>query len=162
LLKAILFDLGDTLVPVESEGKTMPHALDILKQLRSKFKLAVICNATTATLERVREILKDVGILDFFDAVVVSTDVGCSKPDERIFRIALEKLGVEPNEAIMVGNRISTDILGGNKTGMKTVLLKWSRKHEEEVTCELERPSYTIRSLEELMPIVREIEGNPL
>jgi len=161
LLKAILFDLGDTLVPVQGNEKTLPHALEVLAKLKSMYKLAIICNATTATLERVKEILKDAGILHFFDAVVVSTNVGYSKPDERIFQIALEKLGVKPQEAIMVGNRISTDILGGNKTGMKTVLIEWSNKHQEEATCEMERPSYIIHSLKELIPIIRELDKKP-
>lgn len=159
--KAILFDLGDTLVPVQGNEKTLPHALEVLTKLKSMYKLAVICNATTATLERVKEILRDADILHFFDAVVVSTDVGYSKPDERIFQIALKKLGVKPQEAIMVGNRISTDILGGNKTGMKTILIEWNNRHQEEVTCEIERPSYVIHSLRELMPIIRELNEKP-
>ena len=116
-------------------------------------------NATTATLERVKEIMKNAEILDFLDAIIVSTDVGHSKPDERIFQIALEKLGVEPQEAIMVGNRISTDILGGNKMDMKTVLIKWSSRHQEKVTCELEKPSYTIYSLKGLIPIIKKLGG---
>lgn len=101
--------------------------------------------------------MKNAEILDFFDAIIVSTQVGHRKPDERIFQTALEKPGVEPQEAIMVGNRISTDILGGNKMGMKTVLIKWSSRHQEKVTCELEKPSYTIHSLNELIPIIKKL-----
>ena len=91
--------------------------------------------------------------------MVVSTDVGYNKSDERIFQIALEKLGVKPQEAILVGNRISTDILGGNRTGMKTVLINWNKRHQEKVTCELERPTYIINSLKELIPIIRQLNG---
>lgn len=156
LLKAILFDLGNTLIPERGKPKTLPYAIEVLTELKSKFKLAVICNATTATLEKVKEIMREAGILHFFDAVVVSTDVGYRKPDERIFQITLEKLGVKPQEAIMIGNRITTDIIGGNRMGMKTILFKWNDKYPEEVTCELEKPSYTINSLNELIPIIRE------
>ena len=55
----------------------------------------------------------------------------------------------------MVGNRISADILGGNRVGMKTVLIKWNNRYRESVTCELDRPTYTIKSLRELVSIVR-------
>ena len=160
MLKAILFDLGNTLIQERGEAKALPYTIEVLTELKSKFKLAVICNATTASLEKVKEIMQEAGILDFFNAVVVSTDVGYRKPDEHIFQITLEKLGVEPQEAIMMGNRISTDILGGNRMGMKTVLFKWSNKYQEKVTCELEKPSYTIYSLNELMPIIWKIYEN--
>lgn len=63
----------------------------------------------------------------FFNVVIVSTDVGYDKPDERIFRIALERLSVKSDEVVMVGNRISTDILGGNKMGHEDNLGKVSR-----------------------------------
>jgi len=89
--------------------------------------------------------------------VVVSTDVGYRKPDEGIFRIALEKLGLRAGEVVMVGNRPSTDILGGNKLGMKTVLIRWSNRYPEKATCELEQPTYIIHSLREFLPIIQEL-----
>lgn len=161
MIKAILFDLGGTLVPEEGKAKTLPHVPEALAKLRFRFKHAVIRNATTATLDRVKGVLKEAGILDFFDAVVVSTDVGYSKPDERIRRIALGKLGVEPKVAIVAGERISTDILCGNRMRMKTAQIEWGDKHREEFICELEKHSYIIYSLKGLMPIVRELEKNP-
>ena len=150
MVKAVLFDLGGTLVK-EGQAIAFPHVVNVLDELRSKFKLAIVCNTNTANLEDVKEILKQVGILHFFDAVIVSKDVGFSKPDERIFQIALERIGVHPSEAVMVGNRVSTDILGGNKTGLKTILIKHHGEPQEEMTCEMEKPSQTIYSLKELL-----------
>ena len=161
LLKAILFDLGDTLIPVQGKPRAFPYAIEVLSHLQSRYNLAIICNATTATLERVKEILREARILEFFDVIIVSTDVGYDKPDERIFEIALERLGVEAREAIMVGNRITTDILGGNRMNMKTVLVKIVDRDREPVTCELEKPTYTISSLKELIPIIQQIEKSP-
>lgn len=111
MIRAVFFDLGDTLVPEEGDAKTLPHAREVLQELKSKCRLAVICNATVATEKHVREILRGAEIEEFFDAVVVSTDVGYRKPDEDIFRIALGKLGLKAEEAVMVGNRLSTDTL---------------------------------------------------
>ena len=81
--------------------------------------------------------------------------MGLRKPDARIFRVALENLALQPDEVVMVGNRISADILGGNRVGMKTVLIKWNNRYRESVTCELDRPTYTIKSLRELVSIVQ-------
>jgi len=156
MLKAVLFDLGGTLIE-EGDGsyfpKAFPYSVKLLTKLKPKFKLAIVCN-TTETLDFVREAMNATGILDFFDAVIVSTDVGSRKPEERIFKIALDRLGVKPREAVMVGNRITTDILGGNMAGMKTVLIKWKCKYYEPITSEQEKPSHTIYSLEELIPII--------
>lgn len=76
MIRAVFFDLGDTLVPEEGDAKTLPHAREVLQELKSKCRLAVICNATVATEKHVREILRGAEIEEFFDAVVVSTDVG--------------------------------------------------------------------------------------
>ena len=138
----------------EGSVETLPNAHEVLEFLTDRYKLAIICN-TSASGERIREILRSTDIDRFFDLVVVSSEVGLRKPDEGIFRIALENLDLQPDEVVMVGNRVSADILGGNGVGMKTVLIKWNDRYLEKVTCELERPTYTIKSLRELISIVR-------
>ncbi len=153
MFKGIFFDFGDTLVK-EGSYEPLPNAHEVLEFLTDRYKLAIICN-TSKSGERIREILRSAGIKKYFDLVVVSSEVGLRKPDKRIFKIALEKLDLQPDEVVMVGNRISADILGGNKVGMKTVLIKWNDRYPEKVTCELERPTYTIKSLRELFAIVR-------
>jgi len=154
LIKGVFFDLGDTLVK-EGSVETLPNAHEVLEVLADRYKLAIICN-THATGERIRETLRSAGIKRYFDLIVVSSEIGLRKPDERIFRIALENLDLLPDEVVMVGNRISADILGGNRVGMKTILIKWNNRYQEKVTCELERPNHTIKSLRELLSIVRE------
>ena len=162
MIKGVFFDLGDTLVKDEillKKGtiETLPYAHEVLKDLLHHYKLAIICN-TDASKEEVQKILEDAGIDKYFNLVVVSSEAGSNKPDERIFRIALEELGLKPDEVVMIGNRISTDILGGNKVGMKTVHLKWNDMYRERVTGELEKPSYTIKSLRELVPLLAELD----
>jgi len=153
LIKGVFFDLGDTLIK-EGSVETLPNAHEVLEVLTQRYKLAIICN-TNASGERIREILKSAGIERYFDLVLVSSEVGFRKPDERIFRVALENLALQPDEVVMVGNRISADVLGGNRVGMKTVLIKWNNRYRESVTCELDRPTYTIKSLRELVSIVQ-------
>ena len=152
MIKGVFFDLGDTLVK-EGSVETLPNAHEVLEVLTHRYKLAIICN-THASGERIREIIKSAGIERYFDLVLVSSEVGLRKPDARIFRVALENLALQPDEVVMVGNRVSADILGGNRVGMKTILIKWNNRYREKVTCELERPNHTIKSLREILSIV--------
>jgi predicted HAD superfamily phosphohydrolase YqeG len=52
----------------------------------------------------------------------------------------------KPEEAVMVGNRISADIMGGNRMGMKTILFKWNKRYPEKTNTPEEQPRRTIRS----------------
>jgi putative hydrolase of the HAD superfamily len=62
-------------------------------------------------------------LLELVDGVVTSADVGAAKPDERIFRRALELAGVEPEEAIHVGDSVDNDVAGARAVGIRPVLL---------------------------------------
>ena len=74
--------------------------------------------------------LRLTGLLYVFDEIVVSGDVGVEKPDPEIFAIALEKLGVSPNEAIYVGDNRRNDIDGAAGAGLATVWLKSTNPHQ--------------------------------
>jgi HAD superfamily hydrolase (TIGR01662 family) len=155
MIKGIFFDLGDTLVD-EENFQALLHVHKVLQNLRRRYKLAVICD-TEASGEKIREIMEKAKILEYFDVVVASSDVGITKPNEKIFRIALDKLNLQPSEVVMVGNRISRDILGGNQLGMRTILIKWNDRYQETITNELEKPHFTIRTLKELIPILNKL-----
>ncbi len=153
MIKAIIFDLGNTLVREDSPTyEKMPHVVEVLTELRKRYRLAIISNVLpTTNAERVHEILREAGLLDYFDEVIVSSEAGYSKPAEQIFTIALERLNVKPDEAVMVGNLISTDIFGGNRVGMKTVLLQCGQEYQRS---DWEKPTHTIHSLEELLKLI--------
>jgi putative hydrolase of the HAD superfamily len=153
LIKAIIFDLGNTLIHqeralVDKTFETLPFAVEVLTQMKKKYKLALITNVLpTTAVEQIHEILREIELFDFFDEIVVSSGVGYDKPAQQIFQIALKKLNVKPEEAVMVGNTISTDIFGGNRMGMTTVLLQPSQDYQR---TDWERPDHIIHSLREL------------
>lgn len=151
MLKAIIFDLGNTLIR-QDDGHRFPHAKEVLAQLKNQFKLALISNVLpTTSAERIHELLREAELYDFFDVMLVSSEVGMSKPEPRIFEIVLEELNVEPEEAVMVGNTISTDIFGGNRIGMKTVLIQPEQEYQRS---EWETPDHIIHSLNEILNIL--------
>lgn len=98
-----------------------PGAWEILDALRDKgMKLALISN-TPPTSHYILDFLQ---LRQRFDIIVFSCDVGYLKPDPRIFKITLDKLGVPPQNTIVVGDKIRTDILGGAILGMKSILVE--------------------------------------
>ena len=148
--KAIIFDLGNTLISQE-DGSAFPYAKKVLQQLKNKYKLALITNAQSPTnYEKILKLLMDAHLDGFFEDIYVSTEVGVDKPDQRIFQMVLEKLNVHPDEVVMIGNTVSTDIFGGNRVGMNTVLFQ---PNDEYVPSGWERPDHTVHSLHELLEL---------
>jgi len=167
LIRAVFFDLGDTLVVEESVGakhlsevilEKVPCLDEVLTELKNRgYKLGIITNTVTSREEHVRMALRRIDVEKYFDAIVTSVDVGFNKPDEKIFLAALKAVNVKPEETVMVGNRISADILGGNRVGMKTILYKWNERYPDKITSLEETPTRTITSLKELRKILNEI-----
>jgi HAD superfamily hydrolase (TIGR01662 family) len=93
---------------------------DALARLRAAgLALGVVSNSE-GTIE---QMLLEIGLRGFFDAVVDSAIVGITKPDPRIFQIALERLAVTPADTIMVGDSPSADVVGAHAVGMRAALL---------------------------------------
>ena len=74
------------------------NLLAFIQSVRPGLKTGVISNAW----DGLRAYMKEQGFLDPFDEVIVSAEVGIVKPDPRIYQLALEKLGVQPSEAVFV------------------------------------------------------------
>ncbi len=97
-----------------------PDVKEILPKLYQKYKLGIIANQDFGTEKR----LAAFDIRQYFDLVIASAEEGISKPDLRIFQIALTRANCKPEAAIMIGDRIDNDIVPANKLGMKTVWIK--------------------------------------
>ncbi len=67
-----------------------------------------------------RFILKELGVIEHFDAITTSEEVGRTKPDAAMFETALRRAGVEPDRAIMIGDRYSHDMEGAARHGIRT------------------------------------------
>jgi putative hydrolase of the HAD superfamily len=90
-----------------------------LEGLKSRVRMSVISNANGT----VREKLRRVGLLGFFETVLDSHEEGVEKPDPRIFRNALERTGTKVEEALYVGDIYHIDVIGARAAGMDVVLL---------------------------------------
>ena len=106
--------------------KMKPGIVPLLRWARkSGYKLGVISNIPNPRYD----VLGQHRLRKLFDAIIFSYELGRTKPDPLLFRKALEKLGVKPSEAVMVGNTIRTDMVGARRMGIKSVLLDPRREH---------------------------------
>lgn len=100
----------------------------MLKTLREKgIKLALISNTDNFSVNFVLDKYK---LRDYFDAIVLSCDEGKLKTDPALFEVALEKLGVDKEDALMVGDSLETDIEGAKKAGVPSLLIDRKNKRE--------------------------------
>lgn len=94
-----------------------PEALDRLR--RAGYRLGVVSNADG----RMPEVIDTVGLRGYFEFVVDSHRVGVAKPDARIFRIAVERMGLVPGDCVYVGDLHAVDVVGSRGAGLEPVLL---------------------------------------
>jgi putative hydrolase of the HAD superfamily len=98
--------------------RPLPDARATLVQLRRRgFALGVISNFD----QRLAPILQGLGLLEFFDPIVLPSDAGAAKPDPRIFAFALKHLGVAPTAAVYVGDDRERDVAGARIAGLHAV-----------------------------------------
>jgi putative hydrolase of the HAD superfamily len=98
----------------------LPSTPRLLAGLRDRgFTLGVISNADG----RVTTLLRDRGIDAFFRVVMDSHHEGVEKPDPRIFRLALERAGARPEQAVFVGDIYAIDVVGAQRAGLRPFLL---------------------------------------
>ena len=101
----------------------------ILPVLKKDFKLGVVSNF----YGNLESALKGLSILEYFDVLVDSTLAKITKPDPAIFRLAIEKLNIHPNEAIIVGDSYERDIKPAKSLSCKTIWLdvsSWTKPKE--------------------------------
>ncbi len=104
----------------EESWVPFPDAVPALEAVRgSGLRTCLVSNAT----ELARRVLRRLDMERLFDVVVISEEVGVRKPDPRIFRLALDEAGVEPSEAVYLGDRPATDMVGATRAGMRAVLV---------------------------------------
>lgn len=113
------------------EWKSYPDTLNTLKKLKDTgFQVGLISNWN----DTARDVLQQTGIINILDHVVISSEVGIEKPDERIFLHAFQQAGVSPEDCLYVGDNYYDDVVGSAKVGMDSILINpYGRKGIEEL-----------------------------
>jgi putative hydrolase of the HAD superfamily len=121
-----------------------PETYEVLKELKTAgCKLGVVSNFDT----RIYTVLQSLGILDFFDAVITSSETGFCKPDREIFEAAVRALNVAPSDTAIVGDNLRDDVEAGTRAGLHAILIDRKGRYPSD-------PVRRIASLRELISLV--------
>jgi putative hydrolase of the HAD superfamily len=122
---------------------------EVLDQLCPRYRIAAVTDAQSAYA--IPE-LRAVGLLEYFDPVIISGDNGYRKPDPRLFRRALEQLQLQPEQALFIGNDMYRDVFGAQQVGMKAIFFTSNQGEKSYPGVE---PDYIIYHVSELLQAVR-------
>ena len=124
-----------------------PNVFNTLKDLKSKFKIALCTNKKQFITEK---ILMDFKIEDFFDCVLGSNSKIKLKPDTEMLEYCLNEFNVIPEQAIMVGDS-SNDIIPAKALGMKSIYVTYGYGKIEKAI----EPDYVIDCFDEILRIIK-------
>lgn len=135
--------------------KLKKGVIKTLKELKKKgFKIVIISDLTTKI--QLKKLIK-LKINDYIDFLVTSEEAGSEKPHSIMFLLALNKIKVSPEEAIMVGDSKKSDISGANAIGLDTILItKKKEKFKKEVE-DYSKPNYIIKEIPEVLNILEKL-----
>ncbi len=128
-----------------------PGIAELITELKARGYLMGI--VTSRLWESTTQGLYKFDIAHLFDAVVSAEDTTVHKPNPEPCLICLDKLGLEPQEAIFVGDS-KFDVLCARNAGVKSVLVGWSICVTDEQKDGIYRPDYYIEKPEELLEIL--------
>jgi putative hydrolase of the HAD superfamily len=117
-------------------------AAEFLAALKARATVVVVSNNL---LREQQDKLRHCGLAPYVDVLVVSEEVGVSKPAPRIFEVALERAGVLPDEAVMVGDSWANDVEGACAAGIRAI---WFNRDGQETP-------------DPGVPVLRSLESSP-
>jgi 2-haloalkanoic acid dehalogenase type II len=96
------------------------ESVNVLEELKKNYRLTLVSNTNCFSIEPVME---KFNLRDYFDAVVLSYEVGMLKTNPKMFELVLKKLRLKKEDVVMVGDSIASDIKGAEAAGIKAVLV---------------------------------------
>ncbi len=93
--------------------------VDLLIRLKGRgYKLGI---ASDGTIDEQIYTLSKMGVIEFFDTIVISEAIGVNKPDRRIFKAVIKDSAMKPENIFIIGDDLKKDIIGGKECGLKTI-----------------------------------------
>ncbi len=135
----------DYLDTMPDQTALMPYAMEVLIELKKRGGIfALVSNGFKEVQYRK---LQNSGIADFFNAVMISEEQGVHKPSPILFKRALEAIGGEKNETLMIGDDFANDIEGAMIFGIDQFFYNY-----KSIPCDGE-PTYNSNDLRDLLTI---------
>ena len=134
----------DFLALTTAHFSLLPGAEEIVRYLAEKYPLTIVTNGF---VEVQYEKFDKSGLKDYFSHIVLSEEVGCQKPNPRIFEEALRLNGLSADEVVMVGDSWYSDIQGAINAGIDQIWV--TDKLSDDCA-----PTYVVKSLDEIKSIL--------
>ena len=146
--KEFIMALNDRYLDVLSQQKTLvPGAVELLDYLTERgYPLYILSNGFAEVQSRK---LESGGISHYFKRLILSDEIGITKPDRRLFDYALQIVGAAASETLIVGDNYDADILGAMNAGWKTIYF-----NRDNLVIPGARPDYIATSLSEIKQIL--------
>ncbi|TCZ81045.1 HAD family hydrolase [Paenibacillus albiflavus] len=124
------------------------ETFEVLKQLKSKYTLLMLTNgAPDLQQEKIDGVPELAG---YFDHIIISGNFTEGKPAVSLFEHAMSVLGIHAAEGVMIGDKLTTDILGSNRVGMPNM---WINRRGLSLTGDI-HPRYEIQNLAQIQEII--------
>ena len=147
---------------LESPLPPDPAAAPLLETLRRRgCSLGLISNTAMTSGATFRVHLERLGLLQYFDAMIFSDEVGWAKPSGTVFRQALDALGVPPDATVHVGDDRAADVGGALKAGLRAVwIARPPESYDEPYAYQPptdDEPHATVTSLDQVLPTLERL-----
>ena len=103
---------------IPTKGPLEPGAQELLEYLRPKYRLYILSNGFKELQSRK---MQTAGIDKYFDALILSEDIGVNKPHRKLYEHAMQRTASQPEESIMIGDMFDTDIVGAANFGIDSI-----------------------------------------
>lgn len=131
---------------IPTKNRLIDGAIELLEYLRPKYKMYILSNGFK---ELQSHKMRTAGIDKYFDALILSEDIGVNKPNRELYEYALEKTGSKLEESIMIGDMFETDIVGAANIGMKQIYFNPKKKESHTFA-----PTYMVTELLQIKDIL--------
>jgi len=145
-------ELGERF-PIERRARKYVYdeTFEVLDGLKGRYKLLLLTNGSPDLQQEKLDGVPE--LIPYFDHIMISGNYGFGKPDNRLFQEALRLLEIRPEEGVMVGDKLTTDVLGANTAGIHSV---WINRRGLSAQGEI-LPRYEIASLRDLQAVIDSI-----
>jgi putative hydrolase of the HAD superfamily len=134
----------------EAHRRAVPGVVALLAHLHPRLRISVVTNGLLKTQQEKIVACKLEGFIDF---LLTSEEVGVKKPDPRLFLLALEKAKTRREDAVVIGDSWTLDVLGAQQAGIRSLWLNRGQEScpDPRLTTELaafEPLEHTLKALE--------------
>jgi putative hydrolase of the HAD superfamily len=106
----------------------IPGTTEMLGRVKESFRLGMLTNFTHGPAAR--KILEQLGLGPFFDVILISGELGFRKPSPLVFQKLADRLEIEKEELIYIGDDLEPDIIGAQNAGIQPIWFTFVRDHE--------------------------------